>query len=56
MEEEARGTRKCYHVTWLQTRCGNTTGRQTDIGEGREQEQMDELLSREMEKDHPKLN
>lgn len=55
-EEEAGGTRKCYHVTWLRTRCGNTIGRQADIGEGRGQEQMDELLSREMEKEHPKLN
>lgn len=25
MEEELRGTRKYYHVTWLQTRYGNTT-------------------------------
>lgn len=54
MEEELRGTRKHYHVTWLQTRYGNT--RQADIGEGRGQEQMGELFSREMEKEHPKLN
>lgn len=31
-------------------------GRQADTGEGRGQEQMGELLSREMEKEHPKLN
>lgn len=35
---------------------GTHHGRWADRGEGRGQEQMGELFSREMEKEHPKLN